>query len=650
MSAASTPGSEHFGSHSQEALRGARKGAAAVDISNVDISFDDATTSSKQQTASTNATVIAGMKLPLDEKAKLAEQEELTRKQVAEGQDPFFSRRGDQQRRLGGFGFGAARITGASGGSGGATVSAAPRPWQKSSTRVTLGFAGKSSTQQQLSSGAPSSSSLSISSAAPPSTSVPTSSAPISLSDKAADELMAAAAVAGQRETKFERSENFRIAMQKSFAATCPPLWQQLTDPSTTVPTAGGATALVEPWDLAFEVDVPPPATTSHGTPSSSQRLPLWLDIARCHNLLHHPIIPVHGFIEDERRAEVEATTSGGMKMIKTKEEIRAERRKAAQEKLEAARKEAAAKKAVASSSSNGQETHHEDQLRWKNLTDASRVQQLINDPHALQETIEQQYRERYEKHMRENYNRHVEALPQQAAKKISDMWRKAEERPRIHVYRVQKARNVHCVNRLRNFANDSKLRGFFLWIAEEELLVVLAGGDVAMRHLDRWIVEKMEWHRAGRLGGAGGGGGGGGGASAAVATDDEEQKFLSKERRKQAREGITTNNNNHDDADGDLLQATKLRRIDPTLLEKTQGELVLSLPLLRVGDVSFLLPSRPNDVMQSLRRKSEVDEAVFVRHCETVEAARAFLEELPAGGVVPSLLFAWHQTFAKKM
>lgn len=640
--AASTPGSEHSGSHSQKALRGARKGAAAVDISNVDISFDDATTSSKQQTTSTNATIIAGMKLPLDEKVKLAEQEELSRKQVAEGQDPFFSRRGDQQRRLGGFGFGAASSTGASGGSGGAIVSAAPRPWQKSSTRMTLGFAGKPSTQQLLSSGAPSSS-LSI---APPWTSVPTSSAQISLSDKAADELMAAAAVTGQRETKFERSENFRIAMQKSFAATCPPLWQQLTDPSTTVPTAGGATALVEPWDLAFEVDVPPPATTSHGTSSSSQRLPLWLDIARCHNLLHHPIIPVHGFIEDERRAEVEATTSGGMKMIKTKEEIRAERRKAAQEKLEAARKEAAAKKA-ATSSSNGQtqQTHHEDQLRWKNLTDASRVQQLINDPHALQETIEQQYRERYEKHMRENYNRHVEALPQQAAKKISDMWRKAEERPRIHVYRVPKARNVHCVNRLRNFANDSKLRGFFLWIAEEELLVVLAGGDVAMRHLDRWIVEKMEWHRAGRLGG----GGGGGGASAAVAADEEEQKFLSKERGKQAREGITTNNNNDDDADG-LLQATKLRRIDPALLEKTQGELVLSLPLLRVGDVSFLLPRRPNDVMQSLRRKSEVDEAVFVRHCETVEAARAFLEKLPAGGVVPSLLFAWHQAFAKKM
>mmetsp|Transcript_13434 Transcript_13434/g.15389 ORF Transcript_13434/g.15389 Transcript_13434/m.15389 type:complete len:601 (+) Transcript_13434:46-1848(+) len=400
---------------------------------------------------------------------------------------------------------------------------------------------------------------------------------------------------AQERETPLERSRNFHSAVQ-SYSQTAEwianPLWIQTF-------AAGEAGVVATPWDTDF-METKPPATR------------------QVDSRIEYPTLRCYPHIEDELKHatfddvhQQPSSSSGGSssspaavgivadsvayakERFKTPDEIRKERR------------EAAARKREETLRNVNRKEPHQDRLTRRNIIDKGLL--LKYSAEALELKIDAEMQARAHEHDLRNYEAHVAALPHQAEKRLFDLWRDAERSPRLHAYHIPKARNVHCLHRLRHHANDVKLRGFVLWVCEEDAVVVLIGGDVALRHLDRWICEKMDWLRL---------------------PADTTLTTLS-------------GDNSHS------LMNPPQKPIDPSILEPTRGVLLCSIPLYRVGDMSVLLKSadegEPDERRRRLergssevRRQSRIEEPVFVRHADTVADAMSFLRDwMPAEGSV---------------
>ncbi|PWU87752.1 hypothetical protein C4B63_85g59 [Trypanosoma cruzi] len=214
---------------------------------------------------------------------------------------------------------------------------------------------------------------------------------------------------------------------------------------------------------------------------------------------VHHPVLPGTHYSQhyqhraDERPVEV--------KLMKTREELRAERRERLRKEKEV---RDYAKKVV------HQEQRHEAQFGGEltaaslgstakdRLTNNNLRLNLFSDsvmnPLSTENKVFSQYQERFLEHQRRNHERHVAAIPQQVEKRKRDLKRHSEEQPVFRVYRIYPIFTPAHLGKLRNFANDGLLRGFILWVCRCDALVVLTGGEVAVRHLERWILEKMRW------------------------------------------------------------------------------------------------------------------------------------------------------------
>ncbi|KAG5488128.1 hypothetical protein LSCM1_08194 [Leishmania martiniquensis] len=215
-------------------------------------------------------------------------------------------------------------------------------------------------------------------------------------------------------------------------------------------------------------------------------------------DLVHHPVIPDTHYTQHYEHRDLERPVI--QKAYRTKEELRAERR----ERLRKKQAKAAAAAAAASGAGALQEKASNssglaasrllhDRLSTKNLALNLFGSSVLN-PLATDTRVLEQYELRNLEHQRRNHERHVAALPDQILKRARDQRRHATEAPVLRAYRVFPIFSAAHLGRLRNFANDSQLRGFVLYVADCDALVVLAGGEVAARHLDRWILHKMAW------------------------------------------------------------------------------------------------------------------------------------------------------------
>ncbi|RNF04183.1 U4/U6 small nuclear ribonucleoprotein PRP3 [Trypanosoma rangeli] len=241
----------------------------------------------------------------------------------------------------------------------------------------------------------------------------------------------------------------------------------------------------VEPWDL-WALSMP--------RYSLANLAPGKLDC------VHHPVLPeTHYSQHYHHRVEERPAV---VKVVKTREELRAERRerlRKAKEERDRARRaarqeqphEAANVAGVLPAASLG--TTAKDRLTNSNLR-FNLFDESVMNPLSTENKIFSQYQERFFEHQRRNYERHVAAIPQQIEKRNRDLKRHAEEQPVFRAYRIFPIFTPAHLGKLRNFANDGLLRGFVLWICQCDALVVLAGGEVAVRHLERWILEKMRW------------------------------------------------------------------------------------------------------------------------------------------------------------
>ncbi|KAG5512551.1 hypothetical protein GH5_08520 [Leishmania sp. Ghana 2012 LV757] len=221
-------------------------------------------------------------------------------------------------------------------------------------------------------------------------------------------------------------------------------------------------------------------------------------------DLVHHPVIPDTHYTQHYEYRDLERPVI--LKEYRTKEELRAERRERLRKKQ--------AKAAAASGAGVLHETTSNsrdlaasrllhDRLSTKNLALNLFGSSVLN-PLATDTKVLQQYELRNLEHQRRNHDRHVAALPDQILKRARDQRRHATEAPVLRAYRVFPIFSAAHLGKLRNFANDNLLRGFVLYVADCDALIVLTGGEVAARHLDRWIMHKMVWEhpdtRAARL------------------------------------------------------------------------------------------------------------------------------------------------------
>nr|CAJ2466212.1 unnamed protein product [Leishmania braziliensis] len=222
-------------------------------------------------------------------------------------------------------------------------------------------------------------------------------------------------------------------------------------------------------------------------------------------NMVHHPVIPDTHYTQHYEYRDLEQPVI--QREYKTKEELRAERRerlkakqaKAQQDKAAAASGAGALPESSSSSNASMALTSSaasrllHDRLSTKSLALNLFGSSVLN-PLATDTKVLQQYELRHLEHQRRNHDRHVAALPDQILKRARDQRRHAIEAPLLRAYRVFPIFSAAHLGKLRNFANDNLLRGFVLYVGGCDALIVLAGGEVAMRHLDRWILHKMAW------------------------------------------------------------------------------------------------------------------------------------------------------------
>ncbi|KAH9577792.1 protein of unknown function DUF1115 [Trypanosoma melophagium] len=191
------------------------------------------------------------------------------------------------------------------------------------------------------------------------------------------------------------------------------------------------------------------------------------------------------------------------MKVMKTRDELRAERR----ERLRKAKEERDRAKRLARQKQQQQQQEvvtNGDTLTTTTVTVKDRLSnsnlrynlfsESVLNPLSTENKVFSQYQERFLEHQRRNHERHVAAIPHQIEKRKRNLHRHAEENPVFRAYRIFPIYTPSHLGKLRNFANDGLLRGFILWVCNCDALVVLTGGEVAVRHVERWILEKMQW------------------------------------------------------------------------------------------------------------------------------------------------------------
>ncbi|KPI86145.1 hypothetical protein ABL78_4800 [Leptomonas seymouri] len=221
-------------------------------------------------------------------------------------------------------------------------------------------------------------------------------------------------------------------------------------------------------------------------------------------NLLHHPVIPDTHYTRHYQYRDLEKPII--QTEYKTKEELRAERRERLKAKQAKNKQERAAAASAAGTLQEGNGSSGgsllvssaasrlmHDRLSTKSLALHLFASSVLN-PLAADTEVLQQYELRNLEHQRRNHERHVAALPQQIRKRARDQQRYATENPVLRAYRIFPIYAAAHLGKLRHYANDNLLRGFVLYVADCDAVVVLAGGGKAARHLDYWILNKMEW------------------------------------------------------------------------------------------------------------------------------------------------------------
>lgn len=227
---------------------------------------------------------------------------------------------------------------------------------------------------------------------------------------------------------------------------------------------------------------------------------------------VHCPLLPQTFLMRQaaQRSASAAATPAVPMEQrYKTKEELRAERQarlkeKQKQKQRDARKKElaleasgdAAATGAEGGSLTLGPKAAPHDRLSTRHLT-LNLFQSSVLNPLGTESKVLDQYEQRFLEHQRRNHDRHVAALPQQILKRQADKKRHATAQPVLRAYRIYPLYSAAHLGKLRNYANDQLLRGCVLWVAKCDAVVLLAGGEVAARHLDRWMLQKMQWEHA---------------------------------------------------------------------------------------------------------------------------------------------------------
>lgn len=204
-------------------------------------------------------------------------------------------------------------------------------------------------------------------------------------------------------------------------------------------------------------------------------------------HLLHSPSIPESHYTQyyaprsSGKAGTVPPSPPPPSAVPKTKEERRAEKKaKAKVKQLEEKKRREAGEKV-------------EDRLSHRNLL-VNMLGSSVLNPLSAETKVMSQYEKRFLEHQRRNFERHMEALPHQILKREHDTKRHAEERPVLRCYRIYPIFTATHLGKLRHFANDQRLRGCIVWTAEMEAVVVLVGGEVAARHLDHWMLQKMIW------------------------------------------------------------------------------------------------------------------------------------------------------------
>jgi hypothetical protein len=186
---------------------------------------------------------------------------------------------------------------------------------------------------------------------------------------------------------------------------------------------------------------------------------------------VYHPLLQPNPFwaaLQDHEESSV--------RLVKTKEEYRRERRERAIQRQELRKQ---------------RQQHPQEQAQ---TTAPIRAAHLALNPIAAQNERDEKRSRNIQEHEERNLLRHLDAVPRQIQKRELDAIRYASEDPVFAAYRVYPVTSHDQVNQLRVFANDNKLHGFFQWVAKQDLFIVLCGGSKAMRHLHRWILEKMVW------------------------------------------------------------------------------------------------------------------------------------------------------------
>ncbi|CAD2221222.1 U4/U6 small nuclear ribonucleoprotein PRP3 [Angomonas deanei] len=202
-------------------------------------------------------------------------------------------------------------------------------------------------------------------------------------------------------------------------------------------------------------------------------------------DVVHHPVIGVNHYT----KLYLQQQSPMGLdeSKYKTKEQLREEKRARLLAKQQRLREEREAAK------QRGEDTKSHTRLHSKSLTSSLFI---ASNPIAADTAVLDQYEQRFRDHQLQNHQRHMEALPHQIMKRRRDRLRHASETPSLRAYRVFPIPNPLLLAKLRTFANDNLLRGFVLYVGRSDALIVLSGGSTAMRHMERWILEKMHWER----------------------------------------------------------------------------------------------------------------------------------------------------------
>ncbi|CCW71321.1 unnamed protein product [Phytomonas sp. Hart1] len=243
----------------------------------------------------------------------------------------------------------------------------------------------------------------------------------------------------------------------------------------------------IEPWDRwAFELPRYDPKALISNKSTKRSNSATHAAIRGVMDLEHHAILQ-NSFYTLNCQQSTAHTTPVEAKLIKTKDELRKERRERLKQKQEQERQERL------KGNSENDAAAHADQLRSRSLALHLFNHSVLN-PVATENQIYDQYQQRFIEHQQRNHDRHVAALPNQILKREKDAIRHAQERPSLRAFRIYPIFSPAHLGKIRNLANDNRLRGVIVWIAGCDALVILSGGDVAMRHLEGWILDKMRW------------------------------------------------------------------------------------------------------------------------------------------------------------